>query len=105
MYGSSARFGGSHKLLPDQRCKGFLKRERSIRARDGDLLMQVLQRILADMLPRAIADHEELGGRNSATADPWQEILCHNRCERDGEFLPDGSLTFRWEGIGHAGNS
>ena len=38
-------------LLKDQLRQRFLQRERALFAGDGDLLLQVLQRVLSDMLP------------------------------------------------------
>ena len=57
MYCPAARFVGAEKFLPHQRGKRFLESERAVRPRDRDLLMQMLQRVLSDVLPRAIADH------------------------------------------------
>ena len=63
-----ARFRRSDKFLPDQKRKRVLKRERSLCAGDGDLLMDVLQRVLADVLSRAVSDHKEFSRRNSPPA-------------------------------------
>ena len=46
----------------------FLERDRTVPPRDRDLLMQVLQRVSADVLTRAVADHQQLhrGGEPAA---------------------------------------
>src|SRR5688500_2921027 len=67
------------QLLADETRQRFLQRDRSLPARDRDLLMQVLQRVLADVLACAVADHEQLGGGNTAAADARQEHLRHQR--------------------------
>ena len=41
--------------LEDQLRQGFLQRERSLFPRDGDLLVQMLQGVFADMLPCPIS--------------------------------------------------
>ena len=65
----------------------------------GDLLMEVLQGVLANVLAGAIADHEELGGGCEAAAMPRQQRLCQDCSKRHGQFLPDGVLAFRRKGV------
>src|ERR1043166_694085 len=54
------------RLVPIQRAglhqpgQRFLEAERPRLPRNRDLLMQVLQRVLAQVLPRAVADHQEI---------------------------------------------
>ena len=46
--------------------QAFLERNRPDLARERDLLMQVLQGVAPDVLPRAVAHHQQLGGGHAA---------------------------------------
>src|SRR5579862_9451420 len=65
----------------------LLERERSLLARDRDLLVQVLQRVLAHVLARAVADDQQLRGRNPAAADFRHQRLDQHGRQRHRELL------------------
>lgn len=76
---SSSRLFDGQQLLPYERRERLFKRERPAGPRDRDFLMQMLERVLANVLPSAVTDHEQLGGRDAASADTWKENLRHDR--------------------------
>src|SRR4029450_8913414 len=47
-----------HASLDELR-ETLFEREGSVLPREGDLLIEVLQRVLANVLPRAVADHQQ----------------------------------------------
>jgi len=61
---------------------------------EGDFLMQVLQRVSADMVTGAIGDHEEFGGGHASTALAGEEDLGVDGGEGHGKFLANGGLAF-----------
>jgi len=79
MYRAATCLRQRNKLLPDENGKRFLESKRTIRTSDGDFLMQVLQRILANVLSRSIADHQQLCGRNASPSNARQQMLSHYR--------------------------
>src|SRR6476619_4503156 len=97
MYRSPARIRSRYKSLVHEKCHGLFKRERSIRPRDRNLLMEVLKSILADVLPGTVADHEQLGRGNAAASDSWEEVLSHDGRQSNGQFLPDRRLSYHRE--------
>jgi hypothetical protein len=62
--------------------------------------MQVLQRVLADVLPRAVADHQQLRRRNHAAAVLRHQRLRHHRRQRHRQLLADGVLALRRKRVG-----
>ena len=80
----------------------LLERKRALLARDRDLLMQMLQRVLADVLARAVADHQQLRGRHQPAADPRQQHLGHDRGQRHRQLLPDRVLPLDGKRVGDA---
>ena len=60
------------QALLDEAGKRFLERERPVPARDGDLLVQVLQGVPSNMLASTITHHEEFRRRDDAATDPRQ---------------------------------
>src|SRR5262245_20164562 len=78
----------------------FLERNGALLLGDRDLLVQVLQGVLADVLAGAVADEEELSRDDSSTAPLGQESLGEDRGQRHRELLADRVLTLRRKGIG-----
>ncbi len=66
--------------------------------------MQMLQRVLADVLARAIPNHQQLGGRHAAAADPRKQRLREHRAEGHRQILADGRLPLRRKRIRDAGH-
>ena len=66
----AVRLAPVDQALAHQPRQRFLERERPVLARDGDLLVQVLQRVLANVLARAVADHQQFRRRHQAAAGP-----------------------------------
>src|SRR6266851_1721079 len=66
--------------------------------------MQMLQRVAADAVACAVADHEEFGGGNAATFFFRHQDLGVHGGDGHGEVLADGILALGREGIGDAGN-
>ena len=58
------------KTAPDEIGQAFLDRDGALLPRDRDFLMQVLERVPADVLPGTVADHQQLGGRHE-TGPAW----------------------------------
>jgi hypothetical protein len=54
--------------------------------------MKVLEPILADVLPGAIADHEQFGGRHTPTGRSRDQHLCEDSAERHRQILTNGRL-------------
>src|SRR5688500_8760327 len=86
--------------LLDQPRQALLQRERAGLAGNRRLLMEMLERVLPDVLTGAVTDHQQLRGWNDAAADARQQRLRHHRRERHRELLPDGVLAFRRERVG-----
>jgi hypothetical protein len=63
--------------------------------------MEVLQRVLADVLPGAVSDHQQFGGRNDPAIHSGDQRLCHHCCQCHGHLLPDGVLPLGRERVGH----
>jgi len=99
MYRPASRFGQRQELLANQDRQGFFKRKRSTRAGNRDLLMQVLQGILANVLPRALSDHQQLCCRHASTSKSRQKMLRHHGGKRNGKLLANRCLSFRRERI------
>ena len=43
-------------------------------------LLQMLERILADVLTSSVTDHQEFGSGNASPANPRNQYLSHNGC-------------------------
>src|SRR4051794_14660187 len=79
--GTRVRVAPLDQPVPDEARKRFLEGERTTLARDGDLLVQVLQRVAPDVLACPITDHQQLSRRHHAAADARQQSLCDHRGE------------------------
>ena len=62
--------------------------------------MEMLKCVLADMLTRAVADHEQLGRRHAAAGRPSQQRLCEHRAKRHRQVLSDRGLPFGRKRVG-----
>ena len=67
---------------------------------DRDLLMQVLQRVLAHVLARAVADHQQLRRGNQAAADPRHQRLRQHAGQRHRQLLPHRVLPLDRKRVG-----
>ena len=99
---SRAGFLDRDQPAPHQLGQRLLERVGAVAAGDRDLLVQVLQRVLAHLLPGAVAHHQQLGGRHAAAADLRQQHLGHHRGQRHRQLLPDGRLALGGKRVGHA---
>ena len=72
---SSERILTIDELSLDELRQGLFERKRALLARNGDLLMQMVRRVLAHVLARAVADHQEFRRWDEAAADPRDENL------------------------------
>src|SRR6202035_3040860 len=67
MDGAELCFFAVDVAAADQRGQGILERERAFLLGDGNFLMQMLERVAANAIAGAVADHQELGSGNAAT--------------------------------------
>src|SRR3954453_13616310 len=104
MNGAELRFFAVDVAVADQRRQGIFQSERTFFLGDRNFLMQMLQRIAADAVARAIADHEELRSRHAAAALFWQQDLRVNGGDRHAEVLANGILPLQWERISDPGD-
>ena len=91
------RFVGLQRTLTDQLREAFLEGKRPGASRDGDLLVEMLQRVLPDVLPRAVADDQQFSGRHASAAALRHQHLRHHRRERHRELLSNGRLALGGE--------
>jgi hypothetical protein len=61
----------------DETVQMLLQRERSALSGDGDFLVEVLERVLPDVLTCAIAHHQQFAGRDAPSVDRRHEPLRH----------------------------
>ncbi len=78
----------------DQVDEGFFEGEGSLLFCERDFLVQVLQCVLADVVAGAVADHQEFGGGDAASAFSGKKDLCVDGGEGHGQFLANGVLAF-----------
>ena len=64
----------------------------------------MLESVFADVMARAITDHQEFGGGDAAAAFSGEQDLGVNGGEGYGELLANSVLAFERERIGDAGN-
>ena len=64
--------------------------------------MQVLQRVLADVLTRAVTHHQQLDGRHPAAANARHQRLRHDGRQRQRQLLANGVLPLVRERIADA---
>ena len=102
MPGARARIVCRNQPFVDELRERFLERDRAAALGDRDLLMQMLQRVLADVLARAVPNHQQLGGRHTAAAGTRQQRLRQHRAERHRQVLADRRLPLGRKRIGHA---
>jgi hypothetical protein len=97
-----ARIRNVNQAPPNELRQALLKRERSVAPRDGDLLVEVLQRVLPYVLAGTIAHDEQFGSWHPPSTVPRKEYLSHDRCESHRQLLPYRRLTFKGKRVGHA---
>ena len=78
--------------LPDEPGEAIFERKRPVLSGDGDLLVQLVQKVAPDMLPGAITHHQQLCRGHATARDPGNERLHEDRGERRADFLPDRRL-------------
>ena len=78
----------------DQVDQGFFEGERSFLLGEGNLLMEVLESVFADVVASAVADHQEFSGGDAASAFSGKKDLCVDGGEGHGQFLANGVLAF-----------
>ena len=81
----------------------FFERERPLLARQRHLLMQMLQRVLANVLPRAVADHQQLDRRRRGRRRSSAISVCVITAEtRERQLLANGVLPLVGERVADA---
>src|SRR5713101_8204773 len=63
--GAEHGVGAIHKTALDEPGEAFLEGKRSVLPGNRDLLVQMLERIAANVLACAVADEQQLGGRHT----------------------------------------
>jgi hypothetical protein len=66
--------------------------------------LRCLERVLANVLPGAIADDQQFCGRRQRAASRLDERLSQHGGQRHGEFLPHRVLSFHRKSIGDTRN-
>src|SRR5689334_20524584 len=77
--------GSIDRATCDELREAFLDGERPVLARDRDLLMEMLQRVAAYVLPRTVLHHQQLGGGKAAGTGRHQCLDEHGG-ERGGDL-------------------
>jgi hypothetical protein len=93
MHGARERVPAVDEVALDQFGERLLERERSVLARDRDFLMQVLQRVLPDVLAGAVAHEQQLRRRNQSATGLRHQRLRQDARERHCQLLSDRVLT------------
>src|SRR6516162_699347 len=68
----------------DERYQGFLQGERAAFFREWYLLVEVLQIVFTDVLPRAVSHHQEFRRRHAPAVLRWQQNLSQHGGKRHG---------------------
>ena len=97
MIRSQAGLGAIHGTAFDEAGETVLEGERPMLPRDRDLLMKLVELIAPDVLTRAVADDEELRGRDTSTTHTRQKRLDKDGRQGSRNLLADGRLPLRRE--------
>ncbi len=74
--------------------QGFFECEGSFLFCERNFLVKVLQGVLADVVARAVADHQEFSGGDAASAFSGEEDLRVDGGESHRQLLANRILTF-----------
>jgi hypothetical protein len=88
----------------DELCQRLLEAKRSRLPCDRDLLLQMLQRILANVLPRSVAHHQQLRCGHQRSGLRRDQHLREHRGQRHRKLLPHGVLALRGEPVSDSGD-
>src|SRR5258706_2823504 len=78
MYRTCSRIFDVQEAPSHELRQGFFEGERAVTAGNRDLLMEVLQRVLADVLTCTVPDHQQFGRRDPAASRLRQQDLSHD---------------------------
>ena len=105
MNGAEQRVFAVDVTVTDQGNQRIFQAKRTLLFGDGDLLMEMLQRVAPDVVARAVADQEEFGGGNAATCLLGEQDLGVDGGQSHGQFLAYGILALDGKRIGDARHS
>jgi hypothetical protein len=77
-----ARFVRGDQSLPHELRERLFERDRPVALRDRNLLMQMLQRVLANVLAAAVPNHQQLGCGHAAASCARHERLRQHGAQR-----------------------